>query len=394
MAYISWVAPHTQCGGGPLAMYRHFVLHNDVDLLVCSTGFIHEGLSRGHQIARHRFITRVQNTRLTRWVRQFQILVEPYLWCRQLEPMLRNFRPDVIFTVADPADSWSAYLLAKRMEIPLVVNFQDWWPTSNYSGAYERPFPFVRKIMERRFRQMHREAVAVFATSHGMLDWLGERPGARVLFPTGAPRAEGQTPSFAPNRADGPLTVAYAGQIPRASYGKQVLQVANAVAHQRDSLQLKVYAPRLDNQSEVVDKLQSMGFYGGFLPGHLLLDELARCDVLLAVMTFGKNSRLFAETSFTTKILDYAAVGRPIVIWAPEYAAPVQLARRTGFALTCTDPDAESLIKTIEELRSLKRYEAAARSAWEAGQTMFKHEAVHQVLLDGLGEASATRCTP
>jgi len=371
-------------------MYRHFVLHNDVDLLVCSTGFIHEGLSRGHQIARHRFITRVQNTRLTRWVRQFQILVEPYLWCRQLEPMLRNFRPDVIFTVADPADSWSAYLLAKRMEIPLVVNFQDWWPTSNYSGAYERPFPFVRKIMDRRFRQMHREAAAVFATSHGMLDWLGERQGARVLFPTGAPRAVGALPSFSRDNLSGPLSIGYAGQIPRGGYGSQVLRLAEAIVQSNNSLRLMVYSPRGEKDIEVATALEVMGFYGGFLPGEQLLGELAKSDVLLAVMSFDDKRSLFVRTSFTTKILDYAAVGKPIVIWAPEASAPVQLARRTGFAIACTDPDVKVVLKAIHELNSPAKYEEAARRSWDAGQAMFKHEVIHQILLEGLREAAGT----
>jgi hypothetical protein len=391
VAYISWVAPHTQRGGGPLAMYRHFVLHDDVDLLVYSTGLLHEELAQGHEMPRHRAIKRLQNTRLTRWVRQFFILVEPYLWCRQLEPLLREFRPDVVFTVADPADSWCAYLVSKRLGLPLAVNFQDWWPSSNYSGAYERPFPVVRKIMARRFRKLHREAAVVFATSHGMLKWLGERPGARVLFPTGAPRTEGKSPSFALNNADGPLTIAYAGQIPRATYGEQVLQVAKILDRKDSKLRLQVYAPRGEKDIEVATALEKIGCYAGFLPGHQLLEELSQCDVLLAVMTFDAGLTLFVQTSFTTKILDYAAVGRPIVIWAPEYAAPVQLARRTGFALTCTDPDAESLVRTIEELRSPARYEAATRAAWEAGQTLFKHEAIHQVLLDGLGEAAARR---
>jgi glycosyltransferase involved in cell wall biosynthesis len=69
-------------------------------------------------------------------------------------------------------------------------------------------------------------------------------------------------------------------------------------------------------------------------------------------MPFGREYRRFATLSFPSKLVEYCAVGRPIVVWGPVYASAVQWALRTGAAVTVTDSDPRALLARLDALRS------------------------------------------
>ncbi len=75
------------------------------------------------------------------------------------------------------------------------------------------------------------------------------------------------------------------------------------------------------------------------------------------------------RTSFNTKFADYTAFGKPIIFWAPEYAAPMNLARRPNATLVVNSPEPEALMQAIRNLASdpkeIQRLSAGSRSLRE-----------------------------
>src|SRR6202021_4325039 len=53
---------------------------------------------------------------------------------------------------------------------------------------HDRPFKWVRAILERRFHRLYRQAALAFCTSEGMKEFLGPHPNSHVLYPLGARR--------------------------------------------------------------------------------------------------------------------------------------------------------------------------------------------------------------
>jgi len=67
-------------------------------------------------------------------------------------------------------------------------------------------------------------------------------------------------------------------------------------------------------------------------------------------MSFEKQHELFMRTSFNTKFADYTAFGKPIIFWAPEYAAPMALARRPNATLVVNSPEPKALMAAVRKL--------------------------------------------
>ena len=375
LLYVSWITPGFD-GGACLAMHRHFDQHDDFDLLVASSNRCPSDKHGFIPIPRPPLLARLSHTRYTPFARQFQILAEPYLAARTLEKVARKFKPRAIFTVADPADSWIAYLLARRLKAPLISNFQDWWPESRYAGNYAEPFPFVRKIMAGRFRRIYHASKLAFCTSPGMKEFLGAHPNAHVLFPSGAPREKTYLPDFSPPQSDRPLKIIYAGQIKLANYGKQLLELARLI-RSRNDLSLEVYGPNPACDKTAAADLAKLGVYKGLLPYEELKIKLRAADVLLSIMAFEGASKTWMSTSFTTKILDYVQCGKPVVIWGPEYTSPVRVARETQFAIAVDERNPESVVNAVVALKDKDLWSQYAKKAWESALGMFNHEVIH-----------------
>ena len=67
-------------------------------------------------------------------------------------------------------------------------------------------------------------------------------------------------------------------------------------------------------------------------------------------MSFEREHELFMRTSFNTKFADYTAFGKPIIIWAPEYAAPMALAQRSNATLVVNSPEPEAFMTAVRKL--------------------------------------------
>jgi hypothetical protein len=115
---------------------------------------------------------------------------------------------------------------------------------------------------------------------------------------------------------------------------------------------LVIFGARPDWPEEEIKEAEKSGLYRGFLPFEQLKNELVSADACLSVMSFDKRLEVMMRTSFTTKLLDYCKVARPIIMWGPDYCSPVKLTREMGAALTVTEVDPTGVVNALSQLDS------------------------------------------
>jgi hypothetical protein len=290
--------------------------------------------------------------------------------------LAREFKPDLVFTVPDNDVSWCAYLTATRLKLPLVSNFQDWWPHNQYWSETERPFPPIRRVIERRFRRMYAASALAFCTSDGMKEFLGPHSNAVTLFPCPG-RAPAHLRMASRRHERKPRRVLYAGTI-AADYGRSVISLARQLAGS-PKFQFLVYGPNPDWTHADVYWAKTQGIYQGFIPHEQLRTILASADVFLVIMSFERRSEIMSRVSFTTKFLEYAQYGRPIVVWGPSHCQPVLVAKQTGAGLAVEFPDPSAVVSALEQLTSEWEYSRYSEGAARAAQTFFSPDRIHEV---------------
>jgi glycosyltransferase involved in cell wall biosynthesis len=398
--YLSWIAP-VEGSGATLAMRRHLIEHRDFDVFVATTEDFQEPGIPSIRVKQAAWLLRLSRTRFVRYMRNLELLIFGSRLCRQVVRAAKEFRPDAIVTVADLTLSEQARKLAKLMRLPLVVNFQDWWPRGQFYYDFEKPFLLVRPIFERRFRRLYREAALAFCTSEGMRDHLGPHPNAHVLYPIGAQGA-GDADATARGGADEGITRSALSRKKRliytgtafGSYGKMLRELAREMGSQ-DEWELVIFGNTPDWPKEELERARQTGLYRGLLRFDELRRELNQADACLAVMTFAPEFEIMMRTSFTTKLLDYCQVGKPVILWAPPYCSPVRLAKQRNAAAVIEQPDALAVVSAMRRISSEPEYrEALSKAAVDLAATDLAHENIHNVFrsrireIDGRGNSS------
>src|SRR5205809_151424 len=174
---ISSIVPGN-AGGGRLVLYHHFKDASAIELLVVCDGpvpgFNHKVLKHG---VSSRIFKRVAKTFLRGWGFDCQ---EYFLPCKpgRVAQICREFKPDVIMTVAH-GNLWRLALgEARSSRLPLVTIFDDWWP--DLSGTHK----VLRPLLDEQFRALHQNSAVSLCVCEGMLAALGPHPRAEVLYPT------------------------------------------------------------------------------------------------------------------------------------------------------------------------------------------------------------------
>jgi glycosyltransferase involved in cell wall biosynthesis len=132
-------------------------------------------------------------------------------------------------------------------------------------------------------------------------------------------------------------------------YGRMLARLMEEL-HGSDDVELRIIAPSLDWPESQQQAARDNGVYLGFKGPDESAPYLAGADALLVVMSFEEEHKLFMQTSFTTKFLDYTAFGKPIILWAPEYCTPVSVVEREGGAMVAATPDAREVADAARRL--------------------------------------------
>jgi|SRR5215831_16955830 len=383
---VSIVPPHNDCGVR-IVMHRQLVEHSPFELHVASNAdfaddlLVHTPLQLPYVI--HRLKKSRFGPRLASWITDYENFIWPLTANETLEQAVQRFQPDILLTLAECGLCQVARKAAKQHGLPLAGLFLDWFPMMKAHYGHTA----TQSILNRRYRELYAACDLAFCTSDGMQEVLGPHPNSHVIYPMPG-RHRVPEVSWPPSR--GKFRLVYVGSVENF-YGRMLCSLIDKIEVTND-LEMVIVGPNADWPEQVLERARASGTYLGFKPPEEAAKVLASADALLVVMSFEKEHELFMRTSFTTKLLDYVACGKPVILWGPEYCTPVRVARKHGGAAVVTTDQAEAVVSVCRQLAQDAAFnEKLSKEALHLHQTLFNPDRLQSIFVGEIEKLLAAR---
>lgn len=231
----------------------------------------------------------------------------------------------------------AAYLVHLITGKPLFVYlFDAWWEL-----VTSRVDKFMAAVFTGRIL---RAASKVFVMSEALEDLCRRCYGVEsVMMPHPVDlslyRLDGR-----PERSDGEARVVFTGAVysPHLEAIKRMADVVNSL----DKVRLVLYTPRSPAELEAAG-ITGRNIEYGFVPAREVPSVQMLADVLFLPFGFDFANPALIATASPSKMPEYLAAGRPILIHAPSYSYVARHARKYGFGLVVDEPDEEKLKEAL-----------------------------------------------
>lgn len=242
-----------------------------------------------------------------------------------LEPV-RQFRPHVIHSLLGTVRITKfVAALAARLDVPVVPHFMDDWMENLFADGQVMGVP--RRQLERALARVLDRAPLVLAIGTDMKEEFEtrfDRPcevvGNSVDFDVFARlervRISGVTPTFT-----------YMGGL-HLGRDRALSAVAASIDRRRGiaPAKLVIHAPANDaaRLAALTDQFPDVVERGGTLPPNEVPGRLVASDVLVFVESARPEIHAFTRLSVSTKVPEYLAAGRPVLVVGPRQQASVR----------------------------------------------------------------------
>jgi glycosyltransferase involved in cell wall biosynthesis len=367
--------------GGKIQLYRHLVESNDFHLEfiqesnVRATNYLETGIPPIDSL-----LQRSSKTRFFPDLLAFNHLMAEWRHDKRILETATRLQPDAIVTVAYGSYSFIAASIARQLKIPLITFFHDWWPDLTLCRGW------TKSLLDRRFRHLHRESSLALCVSELMHQELGAGKQSQVLYPIPGQRS---APKFSPPhpvQTRQPFKIVYLGVL-TGHHGASLQALARALIHpSQNPFQLELYGSARDWPKELTESAQACGLYQGEQYGEGVTHSILKdADAFLVVMSFTESQKRFVRTSFPSKILEYAAYGKPIIAWGPENCSAIQFLQKHQAGVTITSPDPVAVIRSFSELaQHPARQLQLSKAAHELAFSIFDPQVIHQQFLNSV----------
>ena len=175
---------------------------------------------------------------------------------------------------------------------------------------------------------------------------LGGGANLEVLLPIPAEMGP-HTLSVSNTTRSGKFKILYFGNLDL--YGSMLL---GALREFKDhpTIQLQVRGSNPNWPDDAKREMRDAGLWLDFAPRSELDDWLQSADAFLIPMVFEEKYRRRMETSFPSKLIEFAQFGKPLVVWGPEYCSAVQWGRQHNRAFCITQIEAFILRQHMESI--------------------------------------------
>ncbi|MEO8677455.1 MAG: glycosyltransferase [Vicinamibacterales bacterium] len=255
--------------------------------------------------------------------------------------------PDAIVTIGYGYGWLVAAELALRLGIPLHFIAHDDWPKLKGGNR------FFKEWLRRRFGEVYRRAHSRLCISPLMAEEFARRygVGGSVLYPCRAdacPTFDPQPPrAIASSEA---IVVGYCG-----GSGQEVMTGLKdlAAALSGANARVVVFGPFDEFKRRQLLAISPAFEFRGFVPYLEMIAGLRAADVLIVPMSFDELFRDNMIVSFPSKLVDYTAVGVPLLIQGPPYCSAVTWAKRNEpLAELVETPGPGSLADALQRLKA------------------------------------------
>jgi glycosyltransferase involved in cell wall biosynthesis len=150
--------------------------------------------------------------------------------------------------------------------------------------------------------------------------------------------------------AEGEIRIVYTGQIYDAHFDAFRHLLAAIEAPDLQDVRLHVYS------AQAADQLARGGIHGRLQlhphqPQPAIYEVQRRADILFLPLAFDSPYPEIIRTSATTKLADYLASGRPLLVHAPAGSFPCWFAERVHCGLVVDQPSPDQLAAAIRHIR-------------------------------------------
>ena len=263
---------------------------------------------------------------------------------------IRRKRIEAVITIVAGRYYLAAALAAWVTATPHITIVNDSFISGNASRSIS-----LGKALRYLTRKVLRNAAHVYAVSPEMQRLIFKECGveAEVQLPstTMPPHAEGQTQIA---REGGPV-ILFAG-----TAGYEARDCLDLLADLIATGQLKEYGmsdAKLHLCTALTDtEMRARGWVRdgivsrGWVPQSELPKVLSGADILFLPYSFLESSREAVETAFPSKIADYLAAGKPILVFGPRYSSLVRYASEQGFAEIVDEFSPAALALSIQKI--------------------------------------------
>jgi glycosyltransferase involved in cell wall biosynthesis len=383
---VSIVPPRNDCGVR-IVMHRQLVERSPFELHVASNAdfaddlLVHTPLRLPylvHRLRKSRF-----GPRLTAWVTDYENFIWPLAANDTLDEAVQRFQPQIVLTLAECGLCHIARKTAERHRLPLAGLFLDWFPMMKSHYGHKS----TQSILSRRYRELYAACDLAFCTSDGMQEMLGPHPNSHVIYPMPGRHV---VPEKAWPPRSGKFRVVYVGSVEKF-YGRMLCSLIERI-EATDDLEIIVVGPNADWPKQLLERARARGTYLGFKPPEEAAEVVAGADALLVVMSFEREHELFMRTSFTTKLLDYVAFGKPVILWGPEYCGPVRVARKHGGAAVIPSDDARAVISLCRQIAGDPALnEELSQQALQLHHTLFNPDRLQAIFVGEIEKLARSR---
>lgn len=305
----------------------------------------------------------------------------PYWKSDALHAFLDECQPDILFTLLSDSvvlNKLIAYIQDYTKK-PLVVYAWD----NNYTlkmGAVSPLRRLNRHINRIYMRKTVRRAKQLYVISDVQKRDYEKEFGVPCKVLTKSADFSGEPPLK--TQYDSPLQLVFTGNIGTNRW-KSLAMIAEALESINQNgvrAQLRIYtATPLTQKMENALRKKDASFIMGSVPASEIPRIQSEADMLVHVESFDRKARLQVRQSFSTKLVDYFRVARPILAVGPRDVASIEHLIRNDCALTASSAEEvrQALLSVLQDPDKLSDL---SKKAYACGRRNHDAAAMHGML--------------
>ncbi|VAW12779.1 hypothetical protein MNBD_BACTEROID03-190 [hydrothermal vent metagenome] len=267
----------------------------------------------------------------------------------QFRKWLDDYNPDVVYAQCSSRESiLFCIAVNKYLNKPSVFHMMDDWPS--LIGVKGFMSTYWKNKIDKEFRILLDDTHVHLGISDYMAQEYKNRYG-KEFIPFHNPIdlkfwQSGQKKNY--KLSENP-TILYAGRI-GLGIDNSLMTIAEAIKTVNTELQLTIKFAIQAQASPAWIKEYEFVKHREFVPYEELPHEFGSADFLILPYDFSPSSIAYIKYSMPTKASEYMASGTPILIYAPEYTALVQYAKRNHWATIVENENVRVLADEIRKL--------------------------------------------
>ena len=305
----------------------------------------------------------------------------PYWKSDALHAFLDECQPDILFTLLSdsvPLNKLICHIQA-YLQKPLVIYAWD----NNYTLKMGAVSPLRR--LNRHINRIYMRATVKKAAQMYVISGVQKRDyekefGVPCKVLTKSADFSGEPPLK--TQYDSPLQLVFTGNIGTNRW-KSLAMIAEALESINQNgvrAQLRIYtATPLTQKMENALRKKDASFIMGSVPASEIPRIQSEADMLVHVESFDRKARLQVRQSFSTKLVDYFRVARPILAVGPRDVASIEHLIRNDCALTASSAE-EVRQALLSVLGGPDKLNDLSKKAYACGRRNHDAAAMHGML--------------